>query len=191
MAGICHSDGMSPYEPFTGVLVLPDRAPFGSESPVTLDDGQPVAMIKWQRFSWGAKFDILDPVGGGVLASGQRVGGSGRRYQVTGPGGDVLLALKISGWGGVNGKSTVTITGGRVLHTKGNWSARKFEVTDERGQSVAALLNTSKFFSMRRDHLAFELRQAVLSPVEAIGLAQCMREAVESQRSTSDAAINT
>jgi uncharacterized protein YxjI len=178
---------MSPYEPFTGVLLLPDRAPFGSESPVTLGDGQPVAMIKWQRFSWGAKFDILDPAGGGVLASGKRAG-LGRRYEVTGPGGDVLLELKLSGWGGVNGKSTVTITGGRVLHAKGNWSARKFEVTDERGQSVAALLTTSKVFSMRRDNLAFELRQAVLSPIQAIGLAQCMREAVEAQRGASAAA---
>jgi hypothetical protein len=182
---------MSPYEPFTGVLLLPDRAPFGSESPVTLDDGQPVAMIKWQRFSWGAKFDILDPLGGGVLASGKRAGGFGRRYQVTGPGGDILLELKVSGWGGVNGRSTVTITGGRVLHARGNWSARKFEVTDERGQSVAALLNTSKFFSVRRDNLAFELRQAVLSPIQAIGLAQCMREAVESQRSSSATASST
>jgi uncharacterized protein YxjI len=182
---------MSPYEPFTGVLLLPDRAPFGSESPVTLDDGQPVAMIKWQRFSWGAKFDILDPVGGGVLASGKRAGGFGRRYEVTGPGGDVLLELKVSGWDGVSGKSTVTIPGGRVLHAKGNWSARKFEVTDERGRSVAALLNTSKFFSMRRDNLAFELRQAVLSPIQAIGLAQCLREAVESRRSSSAAATST
>jgi hypothetical protein len=44
---------------------------------------------------------------------------------------------------------------------------------------------------MRRDNLAFELRQAVLSPIQAIGLAQCLREAVESRRSSSAAATST
>ncbi len=182
---------MGPYEPFTGVLLLPDRAPFGSESPVTLDDGQPVAMIRWQRFSWGAKFDILDPVGGGVLASGKRAGGFGRRYEVTGPVGDVLLELKVGGWGGVNGKSAVTLPGGQVLHTRGNWSARKFEVTDARGTSVAALVTTSRVFAMRPDSLAFELRTPVMSPIQAIGLAQCVRAAVEAQRSASATAAGT
>jgi hypothetical protein len=178
---------MSPYEPFTGVLLLPDHAPFGSESPVTRDDGSPVALIKWQRFSWGAKFDILDPAGGGVLASGKRAG-FGRRYQVTGPGERLQLELALSPWTGVNGKSTITLPGGPVLRAKGNWSARRFEVTDERGAAVARLVNTSRAFSLRNDDLAFELRAPVLSPVQAIGLAQCMRAAVEAQRGASAAA---
>jgi uncharacterized protein YxjI len=175
---------MSPYEPFTGVLLLPDRAPFGSESPVTTGDGQAVALIRWQRFSWGAKFEILDPVGGGVLASGKRSGGLGRRYEVTGPTGQILLGLKLSSWGN---KSTITLPGGRELHAKGSWTNRKFELSDERGAPIAQLNNTSRTFSLRPDSLAFELRAPVLSVVQAIGLAQCMRAAIEASRSAAAA----
>src|SRR4051794_24336625 len=161
MAGVCHSDRMSPYQPFTGVLLLPDRAPFGTESPVTAENRQPITLIRWQRFGWGSRFEILDPVGGGVLASGKRSGGWGRRYEVTRPGGQPQLELALSGWTGVSGRSTVTLAGGRVLKAKGNWSARKFEVWDERGAPVAALVNPSRLFSLRPDNLAFELREPV------------------------------
>lgn len=179
---------MNLYEPFTGVLQLPDRAPFGAESPVTVADGPPVALISRHRFSWGAKFDILDPVTRGLLASGVRAGGWGRRYQVTRPGEQMLLELTLSGWGGVIGKSTVTLPDGRVLKTKGNWSARRFEVADAHGAGVGALVTTSRVFAVRPDSLAFELRTPVLSVIQAIGLAQCMRTAVETQRSSAAAA---
>ena len=99
----------------------------------------------------------------------------------------MLLELKLSGWG-VTGRSTVTLAGGRQLTAKGNWTARQFTVSDEGGVPVAQLVNTSRFFSIRPDGLAFELRTPVLSIVQAVGLAQCMRAAVEAQRSSASAA---
>jgi hypothetical protein len=180
---------MQPHTPFTGILLLPDRAPFGTTSEVTLDDGRPVAAIHWHRWSFGARFDVLDEIGGNVLAAGARVGFWGRRYRLLGPGDEMLLELRLSGWG-VTGRNTVTLAGGRTLTAKGNWSARQFAVSDERGTPVAQLVTTGKFFSMRPDSLAFELQAPVLSIVQAIGLAQCMRAAVEAQRS-SNAASST
>jgi hypothetical protein len=91
MAGVCHSQDMHPYKPFTGVLLLPDRA------------------------------------------------------------------------------------------------ARQFAVRDRDRVLVADLVNTSRVFSMRPDSLAFELHVPVLSVVQAIGLAQCVRAAVEAQNAASAA----
>jgi len=173
---------MHPYAPFAGVLLLPGRAPFGSTSAVTLADSQPIAQIRWHPWSVAARFDILDAFGGAELAAGGRKGFWGRSYQVTGPGGGMLLDLKLSGWG-PNGRSTVTLPGGQTLATKGKWTGRTFEVLDGSGSPVARLATTSGAFSMRQDSLAFELTAPVLSIVQAIGLAQCMRAAVEASRS--------
>lgn len=169
------------YEPFSGVLLLPGRTPFGSTSSVTLPDGQPVAQIRWHQWSMAARFDILDAFGAAELAAGGRKGFWGRGYQVTGPGGAALLDLKLSGWG-PTGRSTITLPGGQTLATKGNWTGRKFEVLDGSGSPVARIATTSGAFSMRRDSLAFEMTAPVLSIVQAIGLAQCMRAAVEASR---------
>jgi hypothetical protein len=173
--------GMHPYEPFAGVLLLPGRTPFGTTSAVTLPDGRPVAHIRWHAWSMAARFDILDAFGNAELAAGGRAGFWGRSYQVTGPGGGSLLDLKLSGWG-PSGRSTVTLPGGRTLATKGKWTGRRFEVLDEAGSPVARLITTSGVFSMRQDSLAFEMTAPVLSIVQAIGLAQCMRAAVEASR---------
>jgi hypothetical protein len=182
---------MNPYEPFTGVLLLPDRTPFGTTSEVTVGDGRPVAAIRWQRFSFGARFEVLDPSGGTVLATGSRASVWGLRYQVLGPRQETLLEMKLSGWGGVNGRTRITAAGGRLLTAKGNWSARRFEVADEHGRPVARLVTTSRFFSLRPDSLAFEPTVPVLSVVQAVGLAQCMRAAVESQRGSQAAASSS
>jgi hypothetical protein len=180
-------DVMQPFEPFTGVLVLPDRAVFGSTSSVMLGDGEPVAAIRWHNWTARARFEILDPSGSSLLASGSRVGFWGRSYRVLGPRQEPVLDLKISGWG-LSGRSTITLPGGRVLSAKGNWSARKFAVVDEAGAPVARLVTTSPHFSFRPDSLALELHVPVLSIVQGAGLAQCMRAAVEAERSTAAAA---
>lgn len=65
---------MDPYAPFTGVLLLPDRAPFDRVSAVTLGSGVPVAMIRWHGWTGRARFDILDPGQQRILASGARYG---------------------------------------------------------------------------------------------------------------------
>jgi hypothetical protein len=177
---------MQPFAPFTGVLVLPDRAPFGSTSPVTLDSGEPVASIRWHRWTPRARFEILGPTGSEVLASGSRVGFWGSSYEVLGPREETILGLKVSGWG-LSGRSTVTLPGGRELKAKGNWTARKFAVLDDAGEPVAQLVTTSSVFSLRSGSLAFELRTPVLSIVQAVGLAQCMRAAIEAQNSSAAA----
>ena len=169
--------------PFTGLLVLPDRAVFGSTSPVMLGNGEPVASIRWHNWTTRARFEILDPAGSSLLASGSRVGFWGRSYQLLGARQEPVMDLKLSGWG-LSGRSKVTLPSGRVLTATGNWSARKFAVVDETGAPVARLVNTSSPFSFRPDSLAFELTSPVLSIVQAVGLAQCMRAAAEAQRSS-------
>jgi hypothetical protein len=177
---------MQPFAPFTGVILLPDRAPFGSTSPVSLGDGQSVACIRWHNWTTRARFDILDPSATTVLATGARTGFWGRRYQVLGPNSEFLLELKLGLWG-PSGRSTVTLPDGHVLTTAGNWTARKFSVVDQAGVPVAQLVTTSAFFSWRPDSLAFELTAPVFSVVQAVGLAQCMRAAVEAQRNATAA----
>jgi len=178
---------MEAFAPFTGVLILPDRAVLGKMSPVTLDTGEPVAAIRWHNWTARARFEILDPAGTSVLASGSRVGFLGRTYQVLGPRQEPVLDLKLSGWG-LSGRSTITLPDRQVLSAKGNWSARKFTVADERGTLVAQLITTSSAFSLRPDSFAFELATPVLSIVQATGLAQCMRAAAEARRRSATAA---
>lgn len=175
---------MEPFKPFTGVLVLPDRAVFGTTSPVSLGTGEPVATIRWHKWTARARFEILDNTGSTVLASGARADFWGRSYRVAGPRQEPVLDLKVSGWG-LSGRSTVTLPHGRVLTAKGNWSARRFSLTDETGTPVAQLVTTSSAFSPRPDSLAFELTTPTLSIVQAIGLAQCMRAATEARRAAS------
>lgn len=172
---------MQLFAPYTGVILLPDRAPFGTTSPVALGDGQPVALIRWQNWSMRARFEILDATGTATLAAGGRANLWGRRYQVLDLNSRVLLELKLGVWGPV-GRSTITLPDGRQLAAKGNWTSRKFLLEDRSGQTVAQLVTTSGLLSWRPDSLAFELRVPVLSVVQAIGLAQCMRAAVEAQR---------
>lgn len=178
---------MDPFAPFVGVLILPDRAVFGRMSPVMLSTGEPVASIRWHNWTTRARFEILNAAGSSPLASGSRVGFWGRSYQVLGPRQEPVLDLKVSGWG-LSGRSTVTLPGGRALSAKGNWSARKFTLVDELDGLVARLVTTSSAFSFRPDSLSFELSTPVLSVVQAVGLAQCMRAAVEAQRNSAAAA---
>jgi hypothetical protein len=172
---------MDLYEPFTGVLLLPDRAPFDRVSAVTLGSGEPVAMIRWHAWTNRARFDLLEPGKQQILASGARHGIFGVRYAVTSPRGDDLLRLSLGFWG-VDGRCTVTHPGGPPLTTRGNWSKRQFSVVDDGGRPVAQIVNTSRLFTLRPDSFAFELQAPVLSAVQAIGLAQSLRAAVESAR---------
>jgi hypothetical protein len=174
---------VQPYAPFAGVIVLPDRAPFGTTSPVTLGDGQPVASIRWHNWSMRARFEILDEYAAATLASGSTANAWGRRYRVLGPHSEILLELKLGMWG-PSGKSRLLLPDGRILTTVGNWTSRKFSIIDQHGITVARLVTTSPILSVRPDSLAFELATPVLSIVQAIGFAQCMRAAVALARSS-------
>jgi hypothetical protein len=174
---------MNPHSPFTGTLLLPDRQPFGTLAPVTLASGEPVAAIRWHRWTGQARFDVLDATGERVLAEGAREGIFGRRYSVVAPGRSTLVWMEFSFWG--LGRAAVTLPDGLQLTAEGNWTGRKYTITDASGSPVARLATTSTF--LRPDSFALELVQPVLSIVQAAGLVQCIRAAVEARRSSAAA----
>jgi hypothetical protein len=163
---------------FTGVLLLPSKSVFGSTAEVTLGDGTPVAVIHRKAWSARAKFEIFDAADAMLLAGGQAAGFWGTRYELLGAGSEPLLEVKFNGWGGLK-RGTVTLADGRELTTSGNWSARDFIVSDSTGRRVAGLVTTSSMWSWRPDSMAFEIDAPVLTLVQAIGMAQCIRAAVE------------
>ncbi|MEV8506346.1 hypothetical protein AB0368_16135 [Actinoplanes sp. NPDC051475] len=167
------------HTPFTGVLLLPDSPVLGSTSTVTTDDGLPVATIRRRVWSSRRRFEILDATGTALLAAGAQAGFWGNKYELMGPQSEFLLSLKFGGWTGPSGRGVVSLPDGRSLATKGNWTAREFTITDEAGSPVAELHTRGGLFALGQN-LAFELRTPVLSVVQAIGLAQCIRAAVES-----------
>jgi hypothetical protein len=178
---------MNPHSPFTGVLLLPDRQPFGTVAPVTLGSGQPVATIRWHRWTGRARFDVLDSASAVVLAEGQKEGFFGKRYAVTAAGGAALLGIEFGFWG--LGRSWITLPDGVQLTAEGNWTGRRFTIRDGAGDPVAQLANTSAFLSFRPDSFALELLRPVLSIVQAAALAQCIRAALEAQQSSSAGSI--
>jgi hypothetical protein len=170
-----------PYAPFTGVLLLPDRGTFDKVSSVTLSTGEPVASIRWHNWSISLRFDILDPAGTALFAYGYGQGVFRRTFHVDGPQGEPMLKLQLGFWG-LASRSRVSVPGGPLLTTQGNWSGRTFTISDAAGRSVARILNTSPTFSWRPDSLAFEIQAPILSVVQAIGLAQCLRAIAKSSR---------
>jgi hypothetical protein len=174
---------MDPFAPFTGVLLLPDRQVFGTTAPVTLASGEPVAAIRWHRWTGRARFDVLDSRAQDTLAMGGREGYFGRRYAVGKPTGEDLVAVEFGFWG--LGRAAVTLPDGSQLTAKGNWTGRKFEMRDAADRPVAVLANTSGFLSLRPDSFALELLRPALSIVQAAGVAQCIRAALEADRSAS------
>lgn len=164
--------------PFTGTLLLPDKLLPHGDSPVELADGQLVAQIRWNVLAVGS-FKILDAQGRQVAESTKEV--LDQHYVVTGPDGRTLLELTL-GWRGTAGKSTVRLADGGELTVKGATFRRRFSVLEAEEREVAAITPTSGIFSMRKEAYAFELREPVLSTVQAVALVQCLREAVKAAR---------
>ncbi|MEV6595538.1 hypothetical protein AB0M36_01585 [Actinoplanes sp. NPDC051346] len=168
---------------FVGILLLPDASFFGTTSTVTTDDGVPVATIKRAAWSARQRFEILDATGSTLLAAGAQAGFWGNRYELMGPQSQFLLSLKFSGWTGPTGAGVVSLPDGRTLATKGKWTAREFTLADEAGTPVAELRSRGGLLAAKQS-LVFDLRAPVLSIVQAIGLAQSIRAAVESAASS-------
>jgi hypothetical protein len=171
-------DGSMHSSTFTGVLLLPSKSVFGTTAEVTLGDGRPVAVIHRKAWSARHKFEILDAADATLLATGKETGFWGNRYELLGPRSEPLLDVKFSSWSGPK-RATVTLADGRELTSSGNWSARNFTIADSTGGRVAGLVTTSSMWSWRPDSLAFEITAPVLTLVQAIGMAQCIRAAVE------------
>jgi hypothetical protein len=166
---------------FTGVLLLPSKSVFGSTSEVTLGDGTPVAVIHRKAWSMRPRFEIFDAIGSTLLANGTSSGFWGNRYELLDPRSERLLELRFSGWSGPR-RATVTLPDGRELTSSGNWSSRTFAVSDDAGRQVAGLVTTSSAWSWKPDSLAFEITAPVLTLLQAIGMAQTIRTAVEASR---------
>lgn len=172
---------MDPYAPFTGVLVLPDKVLPTGTSEVTVADGSVIALIRWHAFTTRSRFEILDATGQTELAHGRAEGFLRRNYVLYGPSERPLLRVTV-GWFGPSGRSRVTLPDGSGLTAKGSWMFRRFAVTLPDGSLLARATATTGWWSIRPDSYAVELLRPVLSPVQAIGLAQSMRAAERAQR---------
>ncbi|MFI7546564.1 hypothetical protein [Actinoplanes sp. NPDC049599] len=166
---------------FTGVLLLPSKSVFGTTAEVTLGDNTPVAVIHRKAWSARPKFEIFDAADTTLLATGKATGFLGNHYELVGPRAEPLLSLKFSGWSGPR-RATVTLPDGRELTASGNWSARDYTVADSAGNRIAGLVTTSSAWTWKPDSLAFEINAPALTLLQAIGLAQCIRTAVEASR---------
>jgi hypothetical protein len=167
--------------PFTGTLLLPDKLLPHGDSPVELPDGRMVAKINWNILAWGS-FTILDPAGQ-EIAAGKVTGLTQRTYEISGADGGTVLRLEL-GWRGAAGRSTLSLPDGGELTLKGATFRRRWSILDGGDAEVATIIGTSGAFSLRKDAYAFELRQPVLSVVQAVAAAQSLREAVKSARQT-------
>lgn len=173
----------TPYPPFVGVLLMPDRARWSQPtSPVMLDDGRPVAAIRWYRLGQ-LRFDITDPTQTWLLGTGGAKHILSRRFEVHDRNGETMLDLTESAWGAA-GRHLVELPTGQRLYAKGQWSYRRFDITDPAGGRVARITATGGLLSSHPDSYTYEIVAPALSLIQAIGLAQCLREATEFSRSS-------
>lgn len=169
---------MDLHTPFTGQLSIPDKLLPHGESPVELADGQMVAQISRHMLKWGS-FRILD-VQGQEVAEGRATGLMRRRYQLAG-GGQSLLELSF-GWRGVSGRSTVTLPDGTRLTVRGSSFRRRFRILDATGAEIG-MIRSAGLVALSRNSYVAMLSQPILSIVQLVGLAHCLRKADKSSRS--------
>ncbi|MFI5930960.1 hypothetical protein [Actinoplanes sp. NPDC051494] len=150
----------------------------GLESVVTGHDGVPLAILRHRKRISRSRFEILDPTGATLLATGAQATVFGTKYELMGPQSQFLMQVKF-GWSGASGRGTVSLPDGRTLGTKGSLTGRDFAIFDEAGSPVGALRTTSKLFTLKRAGLEFELSLPMVTVVQAIGLAEFLRTAAE------------
>jgi hypothetical protein len=169
------------YQPYTGVLYLPDKPAAQGVSPVLLADGRTVAQLRWHVMSAHQAFEVLDPESGAVAASGRLEHALGRRYAVHGPDGrSVLVEVKLGVLRPFDG-ATITLAGGTVLGLHGRPTGRDFDFIQD-GAVIAQIRPTTGLFTFHPDSYEFDLPAPVLSIAAAVGLAQALREAAKAIR---------
>lgn len=170
---------MNLLAPFVGTLHMPDKEFLATGSPVLLSDGQPIAAIGWH--TWTQKFEVLDPKGA-LLAECRPEGVFRRRFTVRARDGRRVIDFRPGAWRPFKG-AELLLANGRSLAIRqvSMWSDRKFEFHASDGL-VGTIMPTTGTFSFRPDSYAFELRQPVMSALEAISLAQALRVAVRGMR---------
>ena len=171
--------------PFTGVLYLPDKEFLNPESPVMLGDGQVIAGVGWH--TWTQKFEVYDAAGG-LIAECKPTGVFRKHYFVRTPDGRPVVDVKAGAWLPIGG-SKVTLANGRPIKVvwKSLWSDRRFEFYSDEGL-VARISPTTGVFTFHPDSYSLEMLHPVMSPVEAIALAQIVRLMVRARRQARNSA---
>ncbi len=175
---------MGLLDPFTGTLYLPDKILQTGTSPVMLASGQVVAKVQYHFWTMRQRFEILDPRDA-VMAEGRTHGMMARTYGVTSPSGGRVVELRLGLWRPVHG-AVATLANGHpveVLKTS-MWSDRRFEFAAG-GRAFARITPTTGVFSFNPDSYEFTLDRPVMTALEAICLAQCLRSAVQALRQAS------
>ncbi|MEV4415241.1 hypothetical protein [Catellatospora sp. NPDC049609] len=171
-------------EPFAGTLHLPDKLLQTGTSPVMLADGQTVAKVRYHFWTMRQRFEILDPRDA-VVAEGVARGMMARTYQVTRPGGGRVVELRLSMWRPLGGAVATLANGHTVEVLKTSiWSDRRFELAAA-GRPFARITPTTGVFTFQPDSYEFVLDRPVMTALEAICLAQCLRSAVRALREAS------
>jgi hypothetical protein len=174
--------------PFAGVLLLPDKEFLNPNSPVMLPDGQVIAGVGWH--TWTQKFEVYD-ASGALIAECRPTGVFRKTYSVRTPDGRPVVDVRAGGWLPIAG-SAITLSSGRQLTVrwKSVWSDRRFEFSS--GEELVAQINPATgVFTFHPDSYAFEMLQPVMSPLEAISLAQVVRMMVRARRQQRNAAAST
>lgn len=171
--------------PFTGVLFMPDKEFLNPDSPVMLADGQVIASVRWHTFT--QKFEVYDAAGG-LIAECRPTGVFRKHYFVRTPDGRPVIDVKAGVWLPIGG-AKVTLANGRAIqvHWKSVWSDRRFEFSTDQGV-VGRIGPTTGVFTFRPDSYAFEMVQPVMSPMQAIALAQIVRLMVRARRQARNSA---
>jgi hypothetical protein len=162
---------MDLFAPFTGTLFLPDRQPGADTSPALLQDGQPIAAIRWHGLL--SRFEVLDRAGQ-VVAQGRQRGLYRPRYPVVRPDGQPLVEFRAGLWHRYNG-AVINLPGGRQVTVRqtSRWSPRRleFHVPDGPVGHIEPIAGSAK----GSDSYAFGLALPVLSTVQAVALGQSLR----------------
>jgi hypothetical protein len=173
--------------PFSGTLFMPDKEFLNSRSPALLADGSVAGYIQWS--TWTQRFSVLDSAGN-VAAECRPQGIFRRRFTVLAvPGGRVIIDLRPGAFRPFNG-AALTVAGHPMqVRQVSMWSDRRFEFYAG-SRLVGRIQPTTGAFSFRPDSYAFDLPEAVLSGLEAISLAQAVRNVARGLRQSHAAAAS-
>jgi ketosteroid isomerase-like protein len=157
--------------PFVGVIRMADRNFPWSGSPVTSADGVTIASIR-SRLGFHQAFEVLDATGAGTLCRGRPLGVRGRDYVVKTTRGELVIALRHGRFRLASNDMTVELPNGGPLRVIASIPT---DVCDDDGQTVLAVGLTAKRQRFHVYDLEVEARLPVLSLLQVIALAECIR----------------
>lgn len=171
-------------QPFLGVLWFPGKLVPHGISPVFADDRTTVAQLRWHLSIRGA-FEILDAGGTTVVARGRAAGFRLRRYSVNRvPDGAPVVTMQTPLFSPMPNNVRAQFATGRTYRVQGLDDRQQSGLYD--GSTEVGLMGPGSTDWLAQliqtDAVRFELRAPVLTMLEAIGIAQCIRAASRRQR---------